>query len=50
MKRYIWMTVSLVLIAAMLLSGCGKKATTGGTAEDPYKVAFIYIGPPGDLG
>lgn len=50
MKRYMWMVMSLLLIAAMVLSGCGRREAAPGTADKPFKVAFVYIGPPGDLG
>ncbi len=47
MKSRLFAVVSLLLVAVMLLTACGPKAT-----EEPqvFKVAFVYIGPPGDLG
>ncbi len=47
MKRRLFAVVSLLLIAVMLFTACGPKPT-----EEPkvFKVAFVYIGPPGDLG
>ena len=49
MKRRIWVMLALLTVLAMLLPACGGK-TEGPSADDPYKVAFVYIGPPGDLG
>lgn len=50
MKRCVWLTMSLLLIVTLLFSGCARKSPSAGTPDDPYKVAFVYIGPPGDLG
>jgi basic membrane protein A len=49
MKRNFWTALALMIVIAMVLPAC---AGTGGTSKtgEPYKVAFIYIGPPGDLG
>ncbi len=47
MKRNLLVVVSLLLIAVMLLTACGPKATP---TPEVFKVAFVYIGPPGDLG
>jgi len=41
----------VVLLAVAMISGCAKKsAPAAAAAKEPYKVAFVYIGPPGDLG
>jgi basic membrane protein A and related proteins len=41
--------VAVLLIASMALMACGTPARP--TADEgPFKVAFVYIGPPGDLG
>lgn len=41
----------LILLAIVLVTGCSKKAEPVAQAtKEPYKVAFVYIGPPGDLG
>ncbi len=55
MKRKFWMFFSLLTVMAVLLTACGgSKATEAPTAApskaEPMKIAFIYIGPPGDLG
>ncbi len=41
-----------ILLAAALIAGCAKKSEPAAVAAkaEPYKVAFVYIGPPGDLG
>ncbi|NMC00770.1 MAG: BMP family ABC transporter substrate-binding protein, partial [Chloroflexi bacterium] len=48
MKRNIWLTLSLVVIFGLLVTACGSTATP--TPATKFKVAYIYIGPPGDLG
>jgi len=47
MKRRLLVLVALVLVASMALTACGAGA---GGSSGPFKVAFVYIGPPGDLG
>jgi len=49
MKRNLWTVMALLLVVAMVLPACGGKGGTS-KAGEPYKVAFVYIGPPGDLG
>ncbi|PKN46968.1 MAG: BMP family ABC transporter substrate-binding protein, partial [Deltaproteobacteria bacterium HGW-Deltaproteobacteria-20] len=46
------LSVFCVLIVALATFGCAKKAepVAAPVAVEPYKVAFIYIGVPGDLG
>ncbi|TFG82838.1 MAG: BMP family ABC transporter substrate-binding protein [Spirochaetales bacterium] len=45
------LTVIGILLVALAISGCTKKAEPVAIPEAaPYKVAFIYIGVPGDLG
>lgn len=41
-----------ILLAVAMIAGCSKKAETSAIAAkaEPYKVAFVYIGAPGDLG
>ncbi|MFN2110858.1 MAG: BMP family ABC transporter substrate-binding protein [Anaerolineae bacterium] len=49
MKRNLWTALALMIVVALLLPACGG---TGGASKtgEPYKIAFVYIGPPGDLG
>ncbi len=47
MKRRLLALVALVLVASMALTACGAGTSK---SEGPFKVAFVYIGPPGDLG
>ena len=47
MKRNLWVAFSVVMVLAMLLTGCGPQATP---EPEVFKSAFVYIGPPGDLG
>lgn len=43
--------IFLILILAFVTSSCEKKAeSTTVDGEEKLKIAFIYIGPPGDLG
>ncbi|MGC9348965.1 MAG: BMP family ABC transporter substrate-binding protein [Anaerolineae bacterium] len=47
MKRSLFVFVGLLLIASSILTGCGTETPE---ASDAFRVAFVYIGPPGDLG
>ncbi|MGC9394194.1 MAG: BMP family ABC transporter substrate-binding protein [Anaerolineae bacterium] len=49
MKRNLRTALALMIVVAMVLPACGGIGGTSKTGE-PYKVAFVYIGPPGDLG
>jgi basic membrane protein A and related proteins len=48
MKRRMLSLVGVMLVASMALMACGGGGP--GASEGPFKVAFVYIGPPGDLG
>ena len=65
MKRKIWFVISLLLIATILLAACATEPEAEETtapeteeveteevveSEEPFRIAFVYIGPPGDLG
>jgi basic membrane protein A len=64
MKRNLLVTLILVLVLSLALVACGPQNVTENEPdpedvaeeepmeeeEDPYRVAYIYIGPPGDLG
>lgn len=62
MKYKIWIGLILLMIGALLVSGCAETPPVEETeaepeaetevaeTEEPLKIAFIYIGPPGDLG
>ena len=47
MKNRVLAVVALALVMSMALTACGTGAKE---SEGPFKVAFVYIGPPGDLG
>jgi basic membrane protein A and related proteins len=47
MKRRMLGLAFFILLAALALTACGGGA---GESSDPFKVAYVYIGPPGDLG
>ncbi len=48
MKRKIWLMVCVLTALLIVLPGCGGGGKP--TKSGPFKVAFVYIGPPGDLG
>lgn len=56
-KKYAFLAV-VVLTLALLVTGCGAKkeepkqepAKSAETSTEKLKVAFVYIGPPGDAG
>jgi basic membrane protein A len=65
MKRKIWFVISLLLISTILLAACATEPEAEETtapeteeveteevveSEEPFRIAFVYIGPPGDLG
>jgi basic membrane protein A len=65
MKNKIWIVFSLVLIVALMITGCAgepeveepevsepevEEPMEEPEAEEPFRIAFIYIGPPGDMG
>lgn len=49
MSKRLWSLVGIVIVLTMVLTACGP-SDDGGQAEEPVKAAFVYIGPPGDLG
>jgi len=49
MKRKLWLSVCALTAIMLMLVGCGSGSKSGSQSES-YKAAFIYIGPPGDLG
>ncbi|MBL8968700.1 MAG: BMP family ABC transporter substrate-binding protein [Spirochaetaceae bacterium] len=50
MKRKLAFACVAVASLALVLGGCAKKAEAPAAKAKAYKVAFVYIGPPGDLG
>jgi basic membrane protein A len=56
MDNRLWSLMGVIVVVAMLLTACGPAATPEPTEAptevpaEPFKVAFVYIGPPGDLG
>lgn len=62
MKNKLWLGLILLVMAALLVSGCAETPPVEETEaeqepetevaepEEPLRIAFIYIGPPGDLG
>lgn len=49
MKRNLVLAAALAAALALALTGCAKKAEPA-AQQKAFKVAFVYIGPPGDLG
>jgi len=50
MNKRIALPLVLVIIASLLLTACGGAAKPTEAPAEKIKVAFIYIGQPGDLG
>ena len=51
MKKLVLVCGLGMLLLVLLFAGCAKKEeATAPEKTEPFKVAFIYIGPPGDLG
>ena len=64
MSKRMWRLIGILVAAGLVLSACGPAATPEPTeepteppteepssdAELPVRAAFVYIGPPGDLG
>ncbi len=51
MKNRIWKWLALLIVVALFLPACTEPATPEPEEEvGPFQVAFVYIGPPGDLG
>ena len=48
MKRTVLVGLILATLMTTLLTGCG--GAQGKKTDEPFKVAFVYIGAPGDLG
>lgn len=48
MKRSLLLFVGLVLTLSLVLTACDAAAPQA--SEGPFRAAFVYIGPPGDLG
>jgi basic membrane protein A and related proteins len=48
MKRWKLVFLGVLLVTSMALSACSP--VNRRAAEGPFKVAYVYIGPPGDLG
>ncbi len=51
MKRKMWLVLSLTMVMALFLGACTPGEPAAPPEEDePFRIAFVYIGPPGDLG
>jgi len=48
MKRSMLVILALAMILATLLTACG--GAQGKKEGEPFKIAFVYIGAPGDMG
>lgn len=51
MKRSLSITLALLIVISMILAACARAEEPQPPDEEtPFRVAFVYIGPPGDLG
>lgn len=50
MKTKRWLLVSLLLATTIATASCAGLGVGGPGAEDTFKVAYVYVGPVGDLG
>lgn len=52
LKRYTSLLLALLMVASLLLTSCGgaQEEEPIVSEDDPLQAAFVYIGPPGDLG
>lgn len=50
MKRHIWIVLIALIMLPAGLAACGRSEVQSPAADALYKVAFLYTGPPGDLG
>jgi basic membrane lipoprotein Med (substrate-binding protein (PBP1-ABC) superfamily) len=41
---------ALLLFVALAVIALREEGKRGGENEEPFRVAFVYIGPPGDMG
>ena len=56
-KRF-WILIALLVVSSMVAAGCAAPATQvppaateeAPAAEEPFKIAFVYVAPIGDLG
>ncbi|MEA3308024.1 MAG: BMP family ABC transporter substrate-binding protein [Chloroflexota bacterium] len=44
------MLITGLIIFTLLAGGCSSPSTEEPSPKEPYKVAFVYVGPVGDLG
>lgn len=49
MKRRRWMLSTFLVLLALMTTQCGPQGI-GPAEEEPFRVAFVYVGPVGDLG
>ena len=48
MKKRFWLLSTLLILLALLTTHCGQPGAE--TPEEPFRVAYVYVGPVGDLG
>ncbi len=49
-RRWVMLVTLSIILSALVGGGCGGPAAEETTPGEPYKVAFVYVGPVGDLG
>lgn len=50
MKNRRWLLSALLIILTLLTTQCGLEEQLGESPDEPFRVAYVYVGPVGDLG
>ncbi len=50
LKQRRWTLIALFVLVGALLAGCGGDTVEVEPTEEPFRVAYVYVGPVGDLG
>lgn len=50
MKKFLSLIITVIMMSALVLTGCGSTAKESTTKAKTVKVGFLYVGPVGDGG
>jgi len=50
MKSKRWLLSTLLIVLVLLTAQCSQQEEVMETPEEPFRVAYVYVGPVGDLG